>query len=132
MIDEQKLNTLENSVPENFVFVFGSNLSGIHGAGAAKAAHERWGAKMGEGVGRTGMSYAIPTKNAKIETLTLDRIEPHIEVFIDYAKSHNATIFLLSHVGCGYAGYSWDKHIRPLFPEDLPTNVILLEAKAIV
>ena len=36
------------------IFVFGSNLAGMHGGGAARIAHEKFGAEWGVGVGRTG------------------------------------------------------------------------------
>ncbi len=114
------------------IFVFGSNLAGIHGAGAAKAARERWGAKIGEGIGRTGMSYAIPTKDYIIQTLELERIKPHIDVFIDYARSHLDNRFLLSRIGCGYAGYDWDKDILPMFPRYMPENIKVLEFNDLV
>ena len=43
------------------VFVFGSNLAGHHHGGAARMAHECFGAEWGVGVGPTGQCYAIPT-----------------------------------------------------------------------
>ena len=125
---------LNHSVPSRFnksdimeyreIFVFGSNLAGIHGAGAALHARKHYGAQLGEGIGLTGLAYAIPTKNELIETMPLPRIKPHIDVFIDYARQHPNWNFLLTHIGCGLAGYDWDMDIRPLFPETLPRNVI--------
>ncbi len=71
---------------DNEVFVFGSNLSGIHGGGAAKTAL-KWGAKPGLGIGHSGQTYAIPTKSEGIKrTLTLDEIRPHVDNFIQFAK----------------------------------------------
>ena len=49
------------SLDEDEVFVFGSNLAGMHAGGAARVAYERFGAVMGQGVGMQGQSYAIPT-----------------------------------------------------------------------
>lgn len=46
----------------NMIFVFGSNLSGIHGAGAAHFAMQKMGAIYGQGQGLQGQSYALPTK----------------------------------------------------------------------
>lgn len=109
------------------IFVFGSNLAGIHGAGAARHALEKYGAVYGEGVGRMGQSYAIPTKDENIVTLPLARIKPHVDVFVDYAKSHPNLTFHLTRIGCGIAGYDWDRDIGPLFPSELPANVILLD-----
>lgn len=109
------------------IFVFGSNLAGVHGAGAAKHAMERWGAIWGEGIGRTGNAYAIPTKDAAIVTMPLHRIAPHVAVFIDYTKAHPNHEFLLTRIGCGLAGYDWDRDIRPLFANKLRPNVRLLD-----
>ena len=44
------------------IFVFGSNLAGRHGKGAALDAKNKYGAIYGVGFGRTGNSYAIPQK----------------------------------------------------------------------
>lgn len=103
------------------VFVFGSNLEGIHGGGAARFACENHGAIWGEGIGHHGNSYAIPTM------MSLDRIKPHIDVFIDYAMSHPHLQFDLTRIGTGIAGYDWDRDIRPMFPRQIPENVKLLE-----
>ena len=43
------------------IFVFGSNLAGRHGKGAALFARQKHGAIHGQGVGLQGTSYAIPT-----------------------------------------------------------------------
>lgn len=109
------------------IFVFGSNLAGIHGAGAAAHAHKAFDAAPGEGVGATGRAYAIPTKDERIETLPLSRIKPHVDVFVDYAANHQHLSFGLTHVGCGLAGYDWDLDIRPLFPATLPPNITILD-----
>lgn len=105
------------------IFVFGSNLYGQHGAGAAKFATENHGAIWGEGIGRTGNAYAIPTM------MPLDRVKPHIDVFCDYAAHHPDLTFLLTHIGCGIAGYNWVRNIRPMFPNMLPTNIMILEPR---
>lgn len=103
------------------IFVFGSNLAGIHGAGAAKHAQQEYGALYGVGQGRTGDSYAIPTKDARIRTLPLDTIALHVRAFIAYAERHPELRFLLTRVGCGLAGYE-DRQIAPMF-RDCPDNV---------
>ena len=106
------------------IFVFGSNLSGRHGAGAAKYAHERYGAEYGVGVGRTGCSYAIPTKDFSLKTLTLEAIEQHITDFIKHAYANPDDEFLLTPIGCGLAGYRRDQ-IKPLIEKyNRPSNVI--------
>lgn len=105
------------------VFVFGSNLSGIHGAGAAREAHERWGAKLGFGIGRCGDSYAIPTKDLRIETMPLDKIRPYVRDFVEYARCHPQDSFLVTAIGCGLAGYK-PRDIAPMF-HGAPENVFL-------
>lgn len=104
------------------VFVFGSNLAGRHGAGAALQA-VKWGAKRGKGFGRHGQTYAIPTKDFHLHTLPLDTIETYVKIFIHYAESLPRETFLLTEIGCGLAGYSPD-HIAPMF-RGAPPNVTL-------
>lgn len=99
------------------IFVFGSNLSGIHGAGAARVAREQFGAEPGIGSGFTGTSYAIPTKSKGIQrTLTLEEIRPYIEFFVKTTISEDGCMldFFVTRVGCGLAGYE-DHEIAPLF-----------------
>jgi len=98
---------------ENQVFVFGSNLAGVHGAGAAKAAL-RYGARPGHGIGLQGRSYAIPTKDYDLNTLSLDAIKPYIERFKKITLECPHVDFFVTRVGCGLAGYK-DKDIAPLF-----------------
>ena len=106
------------------IFVFGSNLAGRHGAGAAKFAHERYGAEYGVGLGQTGCAYAIPTKDDNLNTLPLDNIEFFIEMFIKHAELNPDDEFLLTPIGCGLAGYRRDQ-IKPLIEKyNRPSNVI--------
>jgi hypothetical protein len=115
------------SLEEEEIFVFGSNLAGRHGAGAARAALQ-WGAVMGEGIGHFGQTYAIPTKDALVlRPLALDEIQIFVDEFILYARrrENRKKIFLVTEIGCGLAGFSVEQ-IAPLFKEavDLP-NVAL-------
>jgi hypothetical protein len=96
------------------VFVFGSNLKGIHGKGAAKVAAILFGAKHGFFSGRCGNSYAIPTKDENIQTISLDRIKPYIDEFIRRSHKYQEVEYFVTRVGCGLAGYE-DKDIAPLF-----------------
>jgi hypothetical protein len=106
------------------IFVFGSNLAGRHGAGAAKYAYERYGAEYGIGFGKTGCAYAIPTKDQNLKTLPLDKIEHYIKNFISYAYANPDDEFLLTPIGCGLAGYRRDQ-IKPLIEKyNRPSNVI--------
>lgn len=102
-----------NLLPDE-MFVFGSNEAGIHGAGAARIAHKRFGAVLGIGSGPTGQCYAIPTKDHHLDTLPLAVIEGYVNQFLDYAKKHQNKTFLLTAIGCGLAGYS-AKDIAPMF-----------------
>ena len=93
----------------NEVFVFGSNLGGMHGGGAARIAYRCFGAKMGVGVGLQGQSYAIPTMQGGPET-----IRPYVDEFIDFARQHPETTFLVTPIGCGIAGFP--RRHRPALP----------------
>lgn len=105
------------------VFVFGSNLAGRHGAGAALYARRHYGAVYGQGVGRQGNAYAIPTKDSALRTLLIDRIAEFVADFLDYARSHQDEQFQVTRIGCGLAGYT-DAQIAPMF-EHAPANCIL-------
>ena len=104
------------------IFVFGSNLAGRHGKGAALAAKQRYGAIQGQGIGLQGSSYAIPTKDEELKTLPLDEIRGYVEDFIQYAKEHPRSKFQLTAIGCGLAGYV-PADIAPMF-RNAPINVI--------
>ena len=112
---------------ENEIFVFGSNLAGIHGAGAAKAAVQ-WGAVFGKGEGLQGKTYAIPTKDANIQVLTLSEIQLYVRNFIEHAKLNTDNIYLVTEIGCGLAGYK-PFQVAPMFKAALSLkNVKLPEA----
>lgn len=96
------------------IFVFGSNLAGIHGAGAAKFAVQKLGAIWGQAKGLQGQSYAIPTKDKQIESLDLFEINEHVCDFIDFVIHHSEMNFFITRVGCVLAGYS-DEEIAPMF-----------------
>ncbi len=94
---------------KNEIFVFGSNLAGMHGGGAAAAAMKRFGAVWGQGVGLQGQSYAIPTMQGGVET-----IKPYVDDFVKFASAHTEYDFLVTRIGCGIAGFT-DEEIAPLF-----------------
>jgi hypothetical protein len=96
------------------IFVFGSNLAGRHGAGAALHARKHLGAKNGFGLGRTGQAYALPTKDVELRTLPLGQIEIYIALFLHYAEEHPDLRFYVTRIGCGLAGYT-EEEMRPLF-----------------
>lgn len=95
----------------NEVFVFGSNLEGIHGGGAALTAYKKFGAVWGQGTGLQGQSYGIPTMQGGVET-----IKPYVDEFIQFAKEHPNLRFLVTPIGCGIAGFT-PSQIAPLFKE---------------
>ena len=115
-------------INENEVFVFGSNLSGRHGKGAAKTALS-WGAKWGQATGLQGKTYGIPTKNASItKTLAIKQIQPFVDEFIQFAKNNSNLTFYVTEIGCGLAGYE-AKDIAPLFQAAKDVHNIHLPSK---
>lgn len=115
-------DALEAPLPPPPVFVFGSNLAGRHGAGAALHARRYYGAIYGVGMGRQGNSYAIPTKTAALARLGLDDIRYHVEQFVAYARLHRGELFQVTNIGCGLAGYK-PAQIAPLF-KGAPENCL--------
>lgn len=114
-----------NELQDNEIFVFGSNLSGIHGGGAARQAMQ-WGAIYGQGILRQGRTYAIPTKSEGIKrSLTIEEIKPYVDGFIFYAKAKRELTFLVTKIGCGLAGYTVED-IAPLFKEAIGIPNIIL------
>lgn len=107
------------------IFVFGSNLAGIHGRGSARHAVEHHGAEYGVGHGLTGNAYAIPTKKNPRVTLSIAEISEYVRLFKAFAHSHPLWQFDVVKVGCGLAGYT-ESQIEPLF-RGSPENVILPE-----
>ena len=105
---------------ENEIFVFGSNLAGMHGGGAAWVANMKFGAEWGVGVGLTGRSYAIPTMHGGVET-----IKPYVDEFIRFAQANPELKFLVTRIGCGIAGFR-DEEIAPLFDEATHVSNIYL------
>lgn len=109
-----------SELKENEIFVFGSNLAGAHGGGAARLAYERFGAVWGEGVGLQGQTYAIPTMQGGVET-----IKPYVDAFILFAKENPTLTFLVTRIGCGIAGFR-DEEIAPLFKDAIDAENIIL------
>lgn len=91
----------------NEIFVFGSNLEGMHGGGAARIAYKSFGAIWGQGVGLQGQSYGIPTMHGGVETIV-----PYVDDFIEFAKAHPELYFFVTRIGCGIAGFK-DEEIPP-------------------
>ncbi len=119
MIDKFTPNNIE-SLEDNEVFVFGSNLDGHHIGGAARIAQEHFGAVWGQGVGLQGKSYAIPTMQGGVET-----IKPYVDEFISFAQQHKELQFLVTRIGCGIAGFK-DYEIAPLFKDVIEMENVCL------
>lgn len=102
------------------IFVFGSNLEGMHAGGAARIAADKFGAIWGQGVGLQGKCYAIPTMHGGV-----DAIKPYVDEFITFAKANPQFKFLVTRIGCGIAGFT-DKQIAPLFTKALKIENIYL------
>ena len=109
-----------SELKENEVFVFGSNLAGAHGGGAALLAYRKFGAIWGQGVGLQGQSYGIPTMQGGVET-----IKPYVDEFIRFARQHPELKFLVTKIGCGIAGFR-DEEIAPLFQDALDVQNVIL------
>ena len=116
-VGELPLAHADNTIPrerDGYVFVFGSNLAGIHGAGAAKVAKRNFGAMQGHAEGPMGMAYGIPTKDARLKVLPLHEVALAVAAFVAYAGDHPKQKFFVTRVGCGLAGFS-DEQIAPMF-----------------
>ena len=112
-------NRIQELKPDE-IFVFGSNLAGAHGGGAALLAYRKWGAVWGQGVGLQGQTYAIPTMHGSV-----DKIDPYVKDFICFAKQHPEMTFLVTEIGCGIAGFL-PEEIAPLFNEAILVGNIYL------
>ena len=123
---EQKMmetRTTSNRITElrpGEIFVFGSNLQGAHGGGAAYLAYMKWGAIWGQGVGLQGHTYGIPTMHGGPED-----IRPYVDEFITFAKEHPELTFLVTEIGCGIAGFL-PEEIAPLFKDAIEVKNIHL------
>lgn len=107
------------------IFVFGSNLAGRHGAGAAKYARQNYGAIYGQGIGRQGDSYGIPTKDRELRVLPLSEIRKYVNDFMLYAHANPHLEFYITAIGTGLAGYKHEE-IAPMF-KGAPSNCRLPE-----
>lgn len=105
---------------ENDIFVFGSNLKGMHGGGAARIALEKFGAVWGQGTGLQGNSYAIPTMHGGT-----DAIAPYVDEFIEFAREHKEMKFYVTRIGCGIAGFTVQE-MAPLFKAALDEENVYL------
>lgn len=118
----ENITTLES----NQIFVFGSNLAGRHGAGAAKFAYDRFGAVYGQGVGLAGQSYALPTLDENLGQLTFRVMDKQVSLFYQCVRANPGLEFLLTKVGCGLGGYA-EWYMKMFFDQQVrgnPTNLV--------
>ena len=120
MYDREYTPGIISELKENEIFVFGSNLGGFHGGGAARAALNHFGAVWGQGVGLQGQSYAIPTMHGGPAT-----IKPYVDEFVEFAAAHPELKFLVTRIGCGIAGFT-PEEIAPLFANAIDHDNIIL------
>lgn len=113
------------TLADDEIFVFGSNLEGLHGGGAALLAYERFGAIWGQGTGLQGKSYGIPTMHGGI-----DAIAPYVDEFIAFAREHRELKFLVTEIGCGIAGFTVEE-MAPLFKGAMDEENIYLPQRFI-
>ena len=113
------------TLADDEVFVFGSNLEGLHGGGAALLAYERFGAIWGQGTGLQGKSYGIPTMHGGV-----DVIAPYVDDFIAFAREHRELKFLVTEIGCGIAGFTVEE-MAPLFKGAMDEENIYLPQRFI-
>ncbi len=113
------------TLADDEIFVFGSNLEGLHGGGAALLAYERFGAVWGQGTGLQGKSYGIPTMHGGV-----DVIAPYVDEFIAFAREHRELKFLVTEIGCGIAGFTVEE-MAPLFRKALDEVNIYLPQRFI-
>ena len=113
------------TLADDEIFVFGSNLEGLHGGGAALLAYERFGAVWGQGTGLQGKSYGIPTMHGGI-----DAVAPYVDEFITFAREHRELKFLVTEIGCGIAGFTVQE-MAPLFKDAMDEENIYLPQRFI-
>lgn len=104
---------------ENEIFVFGSNIQGMHGGGAAWYANQHFGAEWGVGEGLTGRCYALPTMEGEAS------LRHAVKNFIECARAHKELTFLVTAVGTGIAGYS-PREVAPLFKDAVELENVYL------
>ena len=112
-------------LPDNFIFVFGSNYLGVHGAGAAHTAMQHFNAVWGQGEGLQGQSYAIPTKSKRLETLDMQNIKKHVDTFMVFTLANPKLMFYVTEIGCGLANLHYSE-VAPLFKNVATRHNVIL------
>lgn len=108
------------SLKDGEIFVFGSNIRGLHGGGAAAFAYAKFDAQWGVGEGLTGRCYALPTMEGGV-----DYIGGKVQNFLDCARQHPELKFYVTPIACGIAGFT-PSQIAPLFKDAIPMENVIL------
>lgn len=112
------------TLDSNQVFVFGSNAEGKHYGGAARLAHDKFGAIMGQSYGIQGQSFGINSMSGAI------LLKNDVSCFKKYALSESKKVFLVTEIGCGIAGYE-PEDVAHLFKECLDMENVFLPQRFI-
>lgn len=112
-----------SSLTEKQIFVFGSNLAGSHGGGAARQAREQFGAEDGVGEGLTGQCYAFPTLDKELKQVPRFLLLLKVYLLYKCCEDNPDKEFLLTKVGTGIAGYK-EEDMKGLFTNP-PKNLVL-------
>jgi hypothetical protein len=108
------LITKASDIPDNGIFVFGSNTEGRHGKGAALVAFYHFGAIYGKSIGPQGRSFAIVTKNlrAKVHpSIPRVYIEIQIKDLYNTAYQNSDKLF--------YVAYGTGKNLNAYSPREM-------------
>lgn len=116
-------------------FVFGSNVEGRHGKGAAKTAFQIYGAEYGNPKGPQGRSYAIVTKDLRLRvhpSVSPANIITQIEQLYRFAQTKPDELF--------YVPYNTEANLSGYAPRDMaimfahagpiPENIVFEETFA--
>ena len=115
---------------KDIIFVFGSNPEGKHGAGSAKVALQKFGAKYGKGDGLHGQSYALITTEMRKgwPPITLEQITDNVRRLYEVARKMPDKRFMVAYRNqpdqrtlCGYTGAQMMKCF--LSAGEIPDNI---------
>lgn len=128
------------SLPNNGIFVFGSNPLGINGnpnkgtGGAALSAYKYFGVKQGEKMDNklsdSGKAYGLTTVNAPKVPKTDNEIRANILKLYDYARQNPTKDFYIAYTGNANKSNlngRTNRELAELFKGEIPNNIIFEE-----